>query len=1563
MSNNAFSRPTGNRFALGKGIDLRHTPDQLSPDSYAALQNVRNFNDLSFSTRPGITQLFAGNTIPITDIKAYSTLGTDNNPRFLARNQNNTLILDTGTVITTLVGLAGPGVSMNSFRPNQSPQAWMYVAGYGDYKKISAPTAVGSSTVTVAKVGIAEPQVAVDFQQTTPTFFNNATGAAVNWTAGGTAGATSNVDILGGTGNSIGGAGGPDTTNWAVIADPIIGSRYSIGVNSNFFLPNNIVTIGGAANLYLVDAVFQPINQTTISSIRYDSGTSGACSIILPFDYSSFLLRGSVIVLDNGTNKEAVFVLSCQTSNGQGTCQIRASTVNTYAAGNNVFGELIIVVYPIGTAPAPPSGTITLPSVSSSITAGTGTLTQTYTGNNFGKFGPNDYVHFSFQSGNLTTVTNISIQFDTSNGLFTDSFFTYSISSTALLNVLADNLTEINFPISALINNSANLGEFANTVAIRISVSTGAATMTFAIQALWVGGGNGADVGYLNTGASNLLPGYNYVVVPRASASGAIGNPSPAARYSAFPHRQQILVKTSAMSFSYDTQIDTLDIYRYGGSVTSYQYVGSTTTGTDFTDSFTDAFVSAGPPLQTDNFEPWPSLAKTFTQTATLTIVGTWLTLTLVPPSPNNIASWLPGTLITVTGFGTFTLRSRPTHSGNTYTFEFLQIVGTFSGTGTIVVQEAVVANNPLPFVSGPDTNGFFFAVGDSLRPGVIYYSKANNPDSAPQVNTAELSPPSEPLVGMEIINGVVYVCSTRRWWAGYPNTFATAAPFFTFVEQAIGPVMVSHFAKVSNGTTLFYFDRNGISRSDGGAAAKSITNLRLLPLFPQDGVLGKPAVVGNITFGAPDYTKPAQFRLGIAGRYLYADYVDTNFGPHTLVYDIDQDSWVSNDVYGNLSGFAGGVLVHYGPLLQTGPLAGGGGTTTPYTSMNLLGGSDGNVYVENSLTNDSGIPITCVVQTSEWDGGDQRTKFLFGDVYLDSIPQSGISVAIEQFGLDTISPVTTSAASSRTFSTISLGGEVLQKFLGLRIFWTDDFTKILAPTTIFLWQPSVIPQPEQTLDRMTDFYDFGQAMYVRGFTLTADTGNLGKNLTITPDVGSTLTIGIQHNGQQEITYTFLSPFVAHEIKLAPDKIVPWRFWNLKWIMDPWPEQTAGPSPWFNFGAVGAKYIRGITVPMETGANPVTLNAISSDTGISTPLGPFLTTALEKTEVSFAVTTPLIGHEFQFIPSAIARVWWDELKVRFEPWPELIPEATPWMTVGPGAQYITGLTIPLDTNGGTVNLKFLSSDGNTSVTISGVSTTSGQKTMVPLAFQPPIVAHELQIIPSGPARIWWPEVSWHATPYAEIVAEDTPILLTNSADNSYVQGLKLTADSGGIAVGFNVLGDGGVTVATISPVIWSGKQTIPIVFSVPFLAHNWQLVPTGNIRIFTAESKWVYEPTPEKVSQWGPTQWTSHGQTGYIFLYRLEASYSSTQTVSLSATSFDGTSPSPIILPATGGVPKRFMFAFTPNKGKLFQYSASSSAPFQLFLNDWTLWLGVWGTRTLVQINNLGEAFGDKAKI
>ena len=1354
-----FSRPEGWAFDF-RGVNLRSQPDALRPPKFPMAQNIRAVSGSGVQVRPGYTSVRTG-LGSLTDVRGYATLSTDDLPVYLVRSTSNAIVLSsTGGTVVTLGGTAGYGVSMIPFRPSASPQSWMYIGGVGDYQKVSAPT---SGSVSVAKVGIAEP-----YPTTYPVPVVGAVpnAPAVQDFSGVASGWSTSVSVPGFT-NAAGSLSNGNLftdTSGVVLADPLNSARLSVAVGyPGLYLQGMELKFAGGSPLQ-VQEVLPACPSASFDSVRYYSGSSGNCQISVSSDISSSLSRGSMIVISG----ETILVLGVVTG-PNGNCSIICSTSGSYSSGT-LTGVACVVVY--GSVSA--SQAITSPTVNASITGASGTPTPSVTGwisqslssNPFAAFGPDDYVYALLEINYIQSVSSISLLFSVGNGspTFANSL-SYSITGAALAaQAVAGELFTLSFPISAMLG-SGGMPQNVNGVMLLVTMAPGSGSWPIDIGSLWVGGGSSPDVGV--SGAP-----YSYMAVPRSSTTGAVGNPIADMRYGVTPRRQSVLLYPP--SSSYDSQIDTWDIYRYGGSILSFRYIGSCAAGQSFTDNVFDDAASAGQALSTVNFEPWPTIDVPYPVSGTsVAVSGSWATLT-ASSYPSNILRWLPGTLVTIGG-NVYTLRGRPFGSGP-YTFEVEENIGYYT-SALLLVNEPILARQPLPYLWGPDTTGTVFGCGDPLRPGVLYFSRANNPDSAPDANVIELCPPSEPLLGGQIQNGVSYVASSKRWWALYPSLGATTETSsgsvvvistgttpYEDVEIPVGVPLAAPYGHCTDSERIFFWGPDRIAATDGGPA-KDLTSEDLYPIFPHEGVLGSNITRNGITYYAPDYSRAATFRLDRAGYYLYADYQDSGGTPRTLVCDLRTGAWVSDQ-------YADPITCHYSDEQQQGSL-----TSTPALYPHLLMvASNGNLFTQAALANDNGTGISCLVATPEWDGGDPRAAGQFGDFYLDCLPAAsgGLSVLPVSQGASIYTATSVAHSASRQFAVVTLGGAALEQFVGLQVSWLENFSTQSVSTILYLWQGSVLEQPELSKDRVEDWYDLGQASYVRGFVLRADTFGANKNIYIqSADTLAETSYTINHNGDTTLGYALATPIVSHKLRVYPADSVAWRYWGVdKWITDPWPELTVELSPWMNFGTPGAKYAEGLKIPLDTNGSQVYLNLASSDSGTpNVSLGPFITPAGKKTVVVSPIPAPFIGHEFQ-------------------------------------------------------------------------------------------------ITPSGPCRCWW------------------------------------------------------------------------------------------------AEAELVFQPTPEQAVSWGPTQWTAFGAEGFSFIPFLDVAYSGTASVSLQVSAQDGTSPQSVTLPGTSGVYLRSRVYLTFNKGQAWQFQATSSAPFQVFLEDWVAWVGRWGrSGPLVPFRGLGGSFGDKDPI
>lgn len=1120
MSAQDYSRPVeGLRFIWG-GVKLNATPDNLPPEKYASAVNIRSSSRQSLKTRPGYAPKFITGGNSVTDLKSYATLGTDDLPRYLARDSVNGIYLDTGSLEATLSGTPGYGVSMVPFRPGASPQSWMYIAGLGDYKKFSAPDS--SNIVTVQKVGVAEPQQQVEAATNAPkhTQFQS---LAASWTAGGTAGALTDSTLL------------SDTVGAAVLNDPIVSTRQSVQVTIPWYAPGMMITVNASAHLP-VEEVWQACAACTISAIRYDSGTSGLCSIVPSIDLSTTIGRGSLVQLNAS---ETVLVLSV-TAGDNGASVFRCSTVGTFTAGQAIAGVLAIVVH--GTVA--PGDAITIPSIHSSITTGSATMSEAVGAGVFSAYSQDDYIYVTLLLQDIASVASVSFIFNVGSSVdYSTAILTYTVTGASLVpNVVAGEVVVISFPISSLGNKPGALNP-CNGFRIQVD-STSAQAVT--ISGLWVGGGSLPDVG--NDGAP-----YFFRAVPRSSLTGARGNATPPMRYGVTPRRQSVTV--TVPSAAYDTQIDIWDFYATGGTTTQYGYVGSVSVGSSSTftfNSFDSAIIAAianGNVLQVQNYEPWPSIDIPWKATTgggiTIVAIGSYITVDGVSPWPSLIARWLPGTLITLSGLQTFTLRSRPVASGSAYIFEVQEVVGAQSPS-TITVPEPAVANQPLPYVWGPDAYGVIFGNGDPLRPGTQYFTQAYTPDSAPQPNTLELTSPDKPLCGGVVVGGLSIVASSLKWWALYPN-LGTGG--YSPVEWTVGRPAVAPYGIVTDGTAVYFWTKDGIAKT-AGQGYESLTDDDLYSLFPHEGIPGENVVQFGYIYRAPDYSRVATFRLAIFNGFLYADYQDSTGTPRTLVCDLHTKAWCA-DSYGD------SITCHYGVEQQAGALT---GAPSRYDEM-LLASAVGKVYAQADLHNDDSTPIAAQVQTFEFDGGDIRAFEQWGDQYLDSLPSAPITVTPLTLASPIASPTVVPASASRAYTPISVGGSTIQNTLGMALSWTDDFSVRVVATHLYVWQPQFTPWPvlSQADSPWMNVQPGGAAAFLQGLLIPMETGGTVPVLSVRTDlspapISLVATRTPLPNVKTPIPFALATPVICHQVQIVRGAIC--RLWldEVSWVSEATPE-------------------------------------------------------------------------------------------------------------------------------------------------------------------------------------------------------------------------------------------------------------------------------------------------------------------------------------------------------------------------------------------------------------------------
>lgn len=200
----------------------------------------------------------------------------------------------------------------------------------------------------------------------------------------------------------------------------------------------------------------------------------------------------------------------------------------------------------------------------------------------------------------------------------------------------------------------------------------------------------------------------------------------------------------------------------------------------------------------------------------------------------------------------------------------------------------------------------------------------------------------------------------------------------------------------------------------------------------------------------------------------------------------------------------------------------------------------------------------------------------------------------------DAVISVSSSTAQGRTETVLDFNaGEGVN---------TRDFEAVFSwpisqGTVLYVWQPSIVPFPENTYNRASDWMPMGGgAAFCQGVIIEADTFNVPKVFqlqdsdTLAFHTLNEVGTGIAFNRQSIKAFSCTTPFVAHLVRLTTDDGIPWRVWNTNLVYQPFPEQTRlWQTELTSIGGVGWQHLRLMNLEYISVA-PITLT-FTVDTG------------------------------------------------------------------------------------------------------------------------------------------------------------------------------------------------------------------------------------------------------------------------------------------------------------------------------------------------------------------------------
>lgn len=1514
------------------GIDLASTIDMVADGFYPLLKNVRNYR-LGLRVRPGLIVVNAA-SIADPNIHSIRTLNNDlpSAAQSFARFLGAATVLYSDNAAHTAftsraTGFSGKPLQFVPMRPNQSPEPYMYV---GDGSKQIKAKVDG----TVQNMGIAAPITAPAAQQSATSYKVIDSFEAVGaWAIGGTAGAISAPSRVATTISQIKyDAAAP---NWATVQPAALDESIQPGmlliVNAG----------GGTVETVLVESVSEAITNTTIGSIKYDAGTTGACTIQLVAP-SATLQRDSLIRIDSGGAADEVVRVLSVTRGQNDIPSFRCVTGNAQVATRTITGVRSFRAYFASTHAA--AETLASNNLQSTIAVGTGFTTLAGALDlsvvNSRPITDDDEIHISIRLDNPTLLTEgkILLDFDSATNDFTQNFFYKEFRANDLVPAIAGTITTLAAQQRILQRDQVERGISPTPAGVLRQLQRFATPLDAYNRAIDTAEGNFQD-------ALDRLP-VDEVLVPNQTTTGAsqwtelrfkvrdlirVGSDTSRGLHDVAAIRIQLLTTGSVVmdvdawwiggTYGPDTsQIGAPINYRYvyrnsvtgdtshpsppmrsGLTLQRQRVTGTVTASSDTQVDVIDIYRTGGA-LIGDN--PWyyvmtvTNVAAAFTDDFADDIIQRNPLL--------NFDNFVPFRVLDIPRSGTCdTVGTEVTDLAGVGTFNTAWPAGTVilindvpytlyaspssitrlslnesAGTQTGVtwrILSPILVGQTLPALFGPLAAGF----------SPVLFACGSAQESGVVYWTQPGNPGSHSVTGRTEVtdpseplqNGVIYHNQVYVLSAEalYVGTPQVFSGFLTFDFQRVSGRSGAYSRYGITVGDYIYFVGKEGIYRSNGGSVESITDDKLYALFPHDGVAGQ-AVNG---INPPDYSLPDQMRLEYGDGELWFDYVDTGGVRRTLIYFERSGGWFFDS-------YAPSVNIHYWEEGDAAPKV-------------LVGGENGKVYVmSNSALNDDGTAIAAEVLTPAADMGDPRSRKLFGDYMLDL--DTGATTVTVTTGFDnnttTLTPVTVTGAAGRAqyvkdFDQDGVAGRNICFRIALTTTGASSFP------TLYEWEPSFTPKAESILNRPSDVDDAGYpgAKHVRGIVIEADTFNAAKLLRVIYDngvVGPTFTA--THNGQLEKSYAFSTPFIATLISLQSTDGVSWIPYNWRWIYDEYPENVDLITSWMDDGVSGAKFLQGVEIEVDTGGAAVTVN-VQRDGG--TLVSALSVTASGRQTLAFA-WSPVIATVMRLVPTTAIQIFsakWVQV-----PYPELINLTPDWTDEGTaGDKHFRGMIVEYSSVAA-VNVQ-VQVDGGTVQTTVALPDSSGQKRQQAFAFTE-FIAREIRLVPQGNIRFF--SVAYVADKYPELLAQTTAWTNLGQSGAKYVRGLVLNADTANVAVSIDIQGDEAAVGATISAT-HNGQSEKPYGFT-PFIAHLLRLVPAAAARIFDA--RFIFDEYSELAAIYTPIDDNNYLGAKYVRGLRLEVD---TANVAVTITILaDGVAIAPTISATANGKRELFYSFSTP---------------------------------------------------
>lgn len=1181
------------------GLVLNLAEDLRPQGKFRFLQNVRIVVEGEFRSRPRIVSLLSLNP-PLA--KVPHSIKTIVNK--ITGQINHIVGVDTevytgnGNPLNQKVsGFSGNPLSIISFRPEEATETYAYIADSLKMCKVSVSD-------TVSDIGINAPTKALSFNITKPfrkIIDNIKSSDVADWN------------------NLTGSAGTPvvedriDDTIDAILYDGIAPCFASIVTEIPPTLQTGAIVIVDSTDELIIEEIIPASllsGVATISSINYDSGATGLCTIVL--STSDVSLRRNSILLLNGT--EYVRVLEV-TRNINNFPSIRVSTVGTFANGNTVVGAASLRVFAtIGTYVA--TDTIFAEGLITSVGAlGVSSITNTIdvdlTNADGQALKNTDYLHCSLKVSNASVLTEIQIQLDCDsvvpfNNFFyypvTPNFFTSSaaqegstlstIQQTVQREELLQKLLRLQDqessggyltrqdlgidPIVDYVEETAPIGQTGlgeqqwvelfiklgdlkrvgtdptrtkkDIKAIRLSINSTAA-IDVGLDSIWVGGGSDLES---TRGTSGLVP-YNYIWRVRDPRTKAISNWSPPLREGISISRTSIslLPVDADVNFSTDYMID---IARFGGTLKDYRIVGTIENdGSTFEDNVSDLVAASSEPagrrLKGDQIgdEEVFDFYKPFTFFDT----------------PKLGICDVIGTKLTIIS-GDLLNISYPrgvqilidgilnrfyTNPTDTSHVELEKDMGSLSNVA-FEIKTPLLTGQPLPILFGPFGEGnsglFNFGLGNDLAAGTVYWLDGNSPDTQSDINFLEITSPSEIMLTGVMYDGYPFVYTNKRSFMLIP-TFQNGPLGFIARENAGSRGVFSRWSICVGRDAIYYLTDN----ADGIVKVAGTG----IPQSITDGSLYdlfphngvNPFPITLLTGVDNIVIQPPDFSIPEAIRLFHTkDYLFFRFIDLSGNHICLVFDEKMNDWISYDTYLNNEINVIYAEEIES--------------SADIFVGINGGIgkFIDVSTPAITGEnSIRSIVVPFSADQQDSRILKQYNEIVFDvNLGFNGLDYNVFYDNGISGEPIINLPAGTlsreKIAKVINSGNGKLARNISCKTEWT-----LSSGVRLYEQQYYFLPRADQINDRFSDIEAagvFGDKFW-QGVTIEADTFGANKELIFKDEDGNVrATIIINHNGKQTSSHSFDIPWISHRIIRTSDDNVEWVHYQSEYKFDIEPE-------------------------------------------------------------------------------------------------------------------------------------------------------------------------------------------------------------------------------------------------------------------------------------------------------------------------------------------------------------------------------------------------------------------------